>query len=904
MQKTGTLIRTKLRLPFTRTGLVTRERLQERVTQGLRAPLTLVTAPAGFGKTTLVASCIAAGGMPVAWLSLDKNDNQTGRFLTYLAAALQGADPSIGGEAAQMLAASPQSPFEVVLTSLINDLDLAAKEIILVLDDYQFISSQAVHDALAFLLEHCPSTLHLVIASRSDPPLPLSRLRARGQVLELRAVDLRFTEAEAAQFLNEVMDLSLDPGAVVVLAERTEGWIAGLQMASIALQSQLSMRDHEDVGGFIESFSGTNRYILDYLLEEVLNSQPPEIQQFLLYTSILERLAAPLCDALLNATQPTAVASPPLESGKILEHLDRSHLFLVSLDDERLWYRYHHLFADLLRARLEQGQPDLVPHLHLRASAWLEGKGFIAEAIQHLFAAGEISRAAELIERYGPAHLADGDPSVFQQAAGLPREVLIARPKLGLYLAWLLIIHSHIERAIPLLIDLAGYLASPESSPGLGWMQTYIASALAFLAPPSSPPESYPLPAYEQLDEIPAGELVLRNAADFLYGMALARRGELERAIEVALKCIHREKSPQRGAAIPTLAPFLTRVYLMEGRLHDCASLCREYLDPIQERGIRFVYTAGSMKIDLGEALYEWNYLEEAEGYIRDGLRDNELWRNIMTDGFGSIALARLLQAKGDYAGAMQIVEKFETWFHSHLRTPREFDEDLRCLRARIQLASGDFQSAYRWADQLQHSEDFKLNKELYTLILARIRLAQGRYAEVEQMLAGKTPQFSAGSRITRQLESNLLQAAGVAGQQRLPEAFEWVEASLSLAEPEGYIRVFLDVGEPARELLAAYLRSDAFEHQFFAQKVLDTFPVKATVSHAPQAAGLIEQLSARELEVLQHIALGQTNQEIARQLFVSSGTVKAHTSSIYRKLNAANRTEAVGVARELGIIS
>jgi LuxR family maltose regulon positive regulatory protein len=908
MQKTDTLIRTKLRRPFLRRELVPRPRLREQIAQGLRGPLTLVTAPAGFGKTTLVASCIASCELPVAWLSLDKDDNQAGRFLSYLVAALQEADHTIGNEAAQLVAGMQQAPPEAVLTSLINDLDAASGEIALVLDDYQFVNSQDVHEEVAFLLEHCPNTFHLVIATRSDPPLPLARLRARGQTVELRAADLRFTEPEAAQFLNEVMGLHLDAGSVAALEERTEGWIAGLQMAA------LSMRDREDVLGFIEGFSGTNRYILDYLLEEVQAGQSPEIQHFLLHTSILERLTAPLCEAVLEAGEledwkigelsATFEPSNLPNCQQMLEYLERENLFLVPLDDERTWYRFHHLFADLLRARLHQAQPDLIPRLHLRASAWLEQKGFIPEAIHHLFAAHEIGRAADLVEHYGPARLAESDPSVLQMADSLPPEMLIARPKIGLYQAWLLIIRGRIAKALPLLNDLARQLAGADPNSGRQWMQTIIASALAFLAPASSAPGTDPLPDYQLLDEIPAEEPLLRNAADFLYGMALGRRGELDRAVEVSVKCIQREKTRPGTLAIPTLAPFLTRIYLMQGRLHAAASLCREFLDPIKERGIRFIYTAGSMKIDLGEVLYEWNCLEEAEQYIRDGLQANEPWRNIMTDGFGLIALTRVLQAKGDYAGAMQIVEKFEKRLLEHSR-PREFEEDFRTLRVRLQLASGDLQNPSHWADQIALSEDFDLHKKLYRLTLARIRLAQGRYAEVENVLAGMAPLLAAGSRTTRQLESNLLLAAAVAGQQHLPEAFGIIESCLALAEPEGYIRVFLDVGEPARELLAAYLRSAAPGHKLYAQKILDAFSLTSQVSSpSPQPAGLIEALTGRELEVLRLIALGRTNQEIAQQLIVAPGTIKAHTSSIYRKLDVANRTEAVGRARQLGILS
>jgi LuxR family maltose regulon positive regulatory protein len=918
MQKVDSLIRTKLRLPFTRLGLVSRPRLQEQIAQGLRGPLTLITAPAGFGKTTLVSSCIASCGMPVAWLSLDKNDNQVGRFLIYLVAALQEADNTIGNAAEELVAASQRVLPEAVLTSLINDLDSATTEIALVLDDYQFINSQDVHEQVAFLLQHSPTTLHMVIATRSDPPLLLARMRARGQTVELRAADLRFTEPEAAQFLNDVMGLRLDDSSVTALEERTEGWIAGLQMAA------LSMRDREDVFGFIEGFSGTNRYILDYLLEEVLASQSPEIQHFLLYTSILERLSAPLCEYLVQMLEGSNVSTlRPIEaeekslsldqpsnvltfsrSNEILEYLERANLFLMPLDDERIWYRYHQLFADLLRARLHQAQPDLVPVLHLWASAWLEQKRLVPEAIQHLFAANENDRAADLIERYGPARLAESDPSVLQMADGLPQETVLARPKIGLYRAWLFIIQGRTVKAIPLLKDLERQLAGTDHNSGQQWMQTIIASAVAFLAPPSSTRGFDPLPDYSLLDDIPAEELILRNAADFLYGMALGRRGEFDRAVEISVRCIQREKASHGTRAIPTLAPFLTRIYLMQGRLHAAASLCREFLDPNKERDIRFIYTAGSMKIDLGEVLYEWNCLEEAEQHIRDGLKANELWRNIMTDGFGHAALTRVLQAKGDYSGAMQVVEKFEARLLEHSQ-PREFDEDLRTLRVRLQLASGDLQNPSHWADQIQLSEDFNLHEEFYRLTLARIRLAQSRYAEVEKLLTGLTPPAAAGSQITRQLESNLLLAAAVAGQQRLPEAFGLIESCLAMAEPEGYMRIFLDVGEPARELLAAYLRSAVPGHKLYAQKILDAFSLTSRASSpGPRPAGLIEPLTERELEVLQLIALGSSNQEIARKLIVSPGTVKAHTSSIYRKLDVANRTEAVARARQLGIFS
>jgi LuxR family maltose regulon positive regulatory protein len=480
MPKVDALIRTKLHLPLTRPVLVSRPRLQARIAEGLRGPLTLVTAPAGFGKTTLVATCVAACGLPAAWLSLDRHDNQEWRFLSYLVAALRGANDRIGGEAAQLLAAARQASPEAVLTGLINDLEAAGRDIILVLDDYQFITDQTVREDVTFLVEHCPANLHLVLASRSDPPLPLARLRARGQTVALRAGDLSFTEPEAARFLSDVMGLQLDSGSVAAPRERTEGWTAGLQMAA------LSVRDRTDVSGFIAGFSGTNRYILDYLMEEVLAGQTEEVQRFLLCTSILERLTASLCDAVLAGGYP--------QSATILEHVERANLFLLPLDDERVWYRYHHLFADLLRARLHQAQPGLVPLLHIRASAWLEQQGQYPEAIAHLFAAHENGRAADLIERYGPVRLAVGDPSVLHMADALPHEMILARPEIGLYRSWLLIIQARIGEALPLLQGLAQQLAGAAPQSGRRWMQTFIASALAFLAPPGSPlgPDSLP----------------------------------------------------------------------------------------------------------------------------------------------------------------------------------------------------------------------------------------------------------------------------------------------------------------------------------------------------------------------------------------------------------------------------
>ncbi len=429
---------------------------------------------------------------------------------------------------------------------------------------------------------------------------------------------------------------------------------------------------------------------------------------------------------------------------------------------------------------------------------------------------------------------------------------------------------------------------------------------LAFLGLRTNPYTFDRLPDYEALDEIPAEEPILRDLADSLYGMTLGRRGEIDLAAEVTLRCIQRERKPLGRLAIPTLVPFLARIYLMQGRLRATVSLCHEYLDPIKEKGSRFIYSAGSMNIALGEVFYEWNYLEEAEQQIRDGLQANEPWVDIMSDAFGLLALTRILLARRDYPRAMQVVEKFETRLAGNLR-PHEFEENFRTLKIRVQLASGDLKNASHWADQVVLSEDFRLHQERYLLTLAWIRFARGRYTEVEALLTGIPFPDKAGNRVTRQIESNLLLAAAIARQavqRRLPEALGLIEASLALAEPEGYIRIFLDIGAPAQELLAAYLRSAAPGHKVYAQKLLDAFsPSGRAMLLACRPLELIEPLTGREVEVLQLMALGRTNQEIARQLFVAPGTIKAHAASIFRKLDVANRTEAVARARQLGVL-
>jgi LuxR family transcriptional regulator, maltose regulon positive regulatory protein len=912
MQRTDSLIRTKLHLPLTRPGLVSRPRLLERIKHGLSGPLTLITAPAGFGKTTLVATCVADFGMPIAWLSLDKDDNQAERFLYYLVAALQNADNSIGSEAAQLISATSQAPSEAILTSLINDLDRGGGEIVLVLDDYQFISNPPVHAAVAFLLEHCPETFHLLIATRSDPPWPLARLRGRNQVIELRAADLRFTEVEAAQFLNEIMGLHLGAGSVKALEVRTEGWIAGLQMAA------LSMSKHEDISGFIAGFSGTNRYILDYLLEEVLSSQPQEIQRFLLLTSILERLTAPLCDALLannegvmNQGDDRARGRESLsagQSGAVLEFLERANLFLMPLDDERIWYRYHHLFSDLLRARLVESQPELIPQLHLRASQWFEQNDLVPEAIRHSLSIQDFERSAGLILKYGPARWSQNEPSVMCLVGNLSPELLIRHPKLGIYQAWILISSGQTPAAITLLSTLEEHIQEDDPSLSTTWMRAYIDLLLAYSAHSGDRIDPGSLPDLQAFHSMPEEDSGLHNIADFIYAMLLGRRGELDAPAEILLQCIQRDSAAGGTTAIPLVVPLLARIRLMQGRLHEAADLCRETLKPINKKGTSFFYMAGSLHIILGEILREWNELEEAEAQIREGMRVNEPWQMVTADALGFVALARVQEAQGNITGAIATLGTLETMFEDRT-TPPDWEGELRSLQVRLWLATGNLRRAVNWVRHFPIPPSPNPIQETDLLTAARVHMAEKNYQEARQLLEALNQAPGIEKRFNRKIKIDLLMACALAGQNQMPQAFKWLETSLSQAEPEGLIRVFLDMGHPMQSLLARWLAHASAgplrDHAIHLLSQFDRKPLAVTAAQKKVSPTdeLVEPLSPRELEVLHLMALGRTNQEIAQQLIVARGTIKAHTANIYRKLDVANRTEAVARAMQLTLL-
>jgi LuxR family transcriptional regulator, maltose regulon positive regulatory protein len=927
MQNSDRFLRTKIHLPSTRLNLVLRSRLLEKMSQGLQVRVTLVIAPAGFGKTTLVMSCIAGCEIPIAWLSLDKNDNDVWRFLNYVVAALQETDNTIGREAAQLLAALQQTPPETILTSLINDLDTEGKERILVLDDYHVISSQVVHEVVVFLLEHCPNTLHLVIASRSDPPLHLARLRARAQIVELRAADLRFTEAEAAHFLNDVMGLRLDAKSVAVLEERTEGWIAGLQMAA------LSMRDRMDVRGFIETFSGTNRYILDYLVEEVLAGQPIEIQRFLLYTSILERLTAPLCESILDVEKlqgPIKLTSI-LPSSKVptcqqtLEHLEHTNLFVVPLDDERIWYRYHHLFADLLRARLDQLYPGLAPQLHARAAAWHEQNGSILESIHHASLVPNDEMVERLIKQNYMEMMNRGEMSWVRFWMGsLSKDLVYRRPWLCLYEAMNCSWFGQLEEANVLLQEAEKSIRAKGSASGapsmLGY-HAYVKSRVIAMQGDTGRAIEYCLAAREH---VPADSLELQIDFSITLGYEYFLYGDFEHAKQTLHETI--QSGSITGAINNPVAAYclLARLQMIHGRLHEADDLFQKAARMIKGTSGQNLGVLGLVEVGTAALLYEWNYIDTALVRLKKGLECLPMWGKVDDLCLAYTTLSRIQFAQGNRAEAIETIKKAAQL----TQTCGVFSEarsSVEASQVKMWLAQEDWPSIDRWVATLEKrfgSPDlFRYEDELAHIMQARVFLAQNKIEEAIPLLSCSEKSAESRGRAGRLIEILALRALALQAAGNTTQADLALTKSLALAKPNGYVRVFLDEGQPMQIMLAAWLaRSGAGPLREYVIRLLSRFnvqpqPVTATQAkvsltldasalRAQAGQNLVESLSTRELEVLQLMSLGKTNQEIAQQLIVARGTIKAHAASIYRKLDATNRTEAVARARQLGILA
>src|SRR5215210_766937 len=916
------LLSTKLSVPSVRTSLVPRTRLSERLEEGLERKLTLVSAPAGFGKTTLLSAWVAeiSGGRPVAWLSLDPGDNDPVRFWRYFITAINQLQPGSGESALTLLGAPQAPPIEVILTILLNELAVLPTEAVLVLDDYHLIEPGAIHEGLSFLIEHLPPRMHLVISTRADPPVALSRLRARGESNELRAADLRFTPEEAATFLNQVMSLELPADQIAELEGGTEGWVAGLQMAALA------MRDHTDVAGFIAEFTGSNRHVVDYLAEEVLGRQPEELQTFLLETSILDRMCAPLCNSVAGHTDGQAT----------LERLEHANLFVIPLDEERRWYRYHHLFADVLRQRLLQEYPDLVPALHKRASAWLEEEGLVTEAIHHALAAQDWEQAVRLIEASGMAVVLSRQvQTMLGWIDEIPEELVRERPVLCTIHAIALVFLNRPDAAEARLQQaercVHGTPTTDEDRAILGRAAVIRAAVARF----SGDLERCVELARKALELLPETDATARERAAAMTNVALAYQvsGDVRPANERLLEDASTEFRTS-GAPIALLRSinFLARLRTLQGRLRAAASTYEEATDVVSGRdGVRDVGgNSAAYYVGLGDIHREWNDLDAAERHLRRAvdLVSGALTVDADTVTYGYLSLARVQQARGLHSKAIATLEEFanvarQRGFFPLLVAPGE------AAQARLALIQDDLPAAVRWAEAsgLDADDEPGYPLEEQYLILVRVLIAQGRldatgsYLDDALGLLNRLLKLAeGGGRMGSVIEILAQRALALRARHEASEALVALEKALVLAQPEGYVRLFVDEGAPMAALLSGLLKvrrkgSPGARQQAllgYVRSLLAEFESPHTSTDSLVTGGydpgqdqpLREHLTSREREVLELITEGLSNQEIASRLFIATSTVKGYVHSVLRKLEVNSRTQAISRAHELHLVS
>jgi LuxR family maltose regulon positive regulatory protein len=915
------LVETKLYMPRLRRSLVARPRLSGRLSRGSDARLTLISAPAGFGKTTLLTAWLAtaaAQDRSAAWLSLDESDRRPAMFWTYVITALQTAVPGVGAGVLPLLQ-SAQPPIEAVLTVVLNELSAVGHDIDLVLDDYHLVDGPDIRSGMAFLLDHLPPQLHLVISSRADPQLPLARLRARGELVEVRAADLRFTPDEVAAYLNDVIGLDIAPQDIAALEERTEGWIAALQLAA------LSMQGRSDIGGFIAGFAGDDRYIVDYLVEEVLQRQPEQVRTFLLRTCVLERLSGPLCDAVTG--EPGGKA--------MLEALDRANLFLVPLDDGRHWYRYHHLFADMLRAHLFDERPDEITDLHRRAGQWYDQHGQPVPAVRHALAAGDPELAADLVELAMPA-LQRGrqEATIRGWLDVIPDEVVRMRPVLAIGFVGALMSSNEFEGIEERLRDVERWLEpATRDRPGSQADAGMVVVDKAELIRLPGAIEMYraalalirgDLPATHRhaqlaIDRAAGEDHVVRAGASALSGLAFWARGDLEAAHRAYSVCVEGLERAGHISDVLGCSITLADIRITQGRLGDAVRTYEQALRLASREAGPALRGTADMHVGMSQIACERGDLHAATQHLlrsqelgeRTGLPQNPYrWR---------VAMAGIEVARGDLGGALGLLDEAQRVYLG------DFAPNVRpipALRARVLAAQGRVDEALDWAREARLSahDNPSYLREFEHITLARVLLA--RYAadgtenegaknsvdEVAGLLQRLLSAAEAGGRVGNVIEILVLQALTQRTGDAAPGALAPLERALTLAEPEDYVRVFVGEGSPMATLLKAVAGRRV--GWGYVQRLLRRFPDAGDEANAPakptvaRHQDLVEPLSERELDVLRLLATDLDGPAIARRLIVSLKTMRTHTKSIYAKLGVNNRRAAVRRAEDLNLLS
>jgi LuxR family transcriptional regulator, maltose regulon positive regulatory protein len=959
------LLQTKIQIPPLQPQLVSRpaltRRLDEAISHGHR--LILVSAPAGFGKTTLLNEWVhtIADRLTVAWLSLDIDDNLPIRFWTYLISALQVIDGELGRDELKYLRSNPElpsiiamhnpvpdryrqriEPEESILNPLLNQIAALPNRLILVLDDYHQITHSDIHAGVAYLLDHLPPQVTLVVLSRIDPSLPVVPLRARRQLTELRAVDLSFSLHEAAQFMNQLTGRDLSSQNIQSLEMRTEGWAVGLQMAGLTIQSLLTgLPDKSDeqldraVSEFINSFSGKHHFVLDYLAEEVLQRQPDYIQEFLLKTSILQQLNGPLCDYVTQG----AISVP---SQDILHRLEQSNLFVLPLDVERGWYRYHHLFSELLYYRLREVYPDQIAPLHCRASAWYETNKDIKQAIYHSIEGQDRSCAARLLEQHAGDLLRQGElDRVIKWFGSIPPDVVCSRPRLCLQQAWVLTYANQLQSIEPALQSVEqGLKAENRSDQEMSQAEEQkilaeVASIRAFATMSAGNRSGALEIALRAINMMPESCQTERSFLYWIAGFASSVLCDYPKAISYLNQAVHFARSTGNLLIVMMALSDLASVYLVQAKLQRAEATLRDALRVAAESGAGDHGYLSRVDASLADILREQNHLEEALGFAKSGVAKTRRWQNSNHIAWTNIQLARVLQASGDLKGAGDALEQAEAASQAPSILPG-IHTTLESCRVRLWLTQDAKNPLKYWAEEFgaalrDHPELFqpKIEAEESKLLTYARVLMNRRDAPENELVRSLDEVLDILARLETVAQSNgrvrslidiymllarnhyqrtALQPTKEKQTEMLGTALDDLEKSLALASGEEFVRVYLDEGEVLKNLLAAaYRRPASSAQKIEISKLLAAFHATVEADGAPRKRGKIagpeENISQRELEILRLVAAGQSSQEIARQLVLSSGTVKAHLANIYSKLDVHSRAQAIAVARALDLL-
>jgi LuxR family maltose regulon positive regulatory protein len=877
------LLATKLQPPILRKEVVSRPRLAERLNAGLWQPagfvrkLTLVSAPAGFGKTTLVAQWLAAlsssplpwgegPGVRATWLSLDESDNDPIRFLLYLIAVLRRLQPDFGGVTAGILQLPQPPPASVILTSLVNELAGLPTPSILALDDYHAIHTPAIHQQLAFILDNQPANLHLVILTREDPLLPVSRLRARGQLLEIRQEDLRFTKSETSDFLQRNVSMALEKGDIDALESHTEGWAAGLQLAALSLYGRVDVKD------IIHDLTTSDRYILDYLFDEVFTHQTSNVQDFLVQTSVLKRLSGPLCDAVINDSG----------SAEMLRSLEQANLFIVPLDPARAWVRYHHLFAELLRHRLRLSSFSEAS-LNQRASRWFEAQGVFQEAIEHASAARDWGSAAHLIGAASERLLKRGEVvTLLNWFALIPAEVTRSSPELCLSYAWAAMLTSHFELALPLLEHLEK-LAEPGSQ-----LLGQVAAAQAYLARSQHDTHRTIEKSRQALALLPGEDIVGRGNLAMNLGLVYWHEGCIAEAEPALAQACELSEKSGNAFALLTARIFLARIDAVRGKIHQAAEKFEILLQAAKNIPILCL-----AHYDLATIHLEWNDLPKATLHLEHGLALSRHSGNLEFQQSGCLLQAILAHAQGDRAGAVAALNEAHA---QAIDFPPAVRSRTAAFGVQLALAYNDPHLLSEWSVQVDANVDAHSFYRFIGLTRPRLLLAQGDHTQAAQALLTLFETASKAGWGYGCLAIRILQSLAADSSD---EAVQFLAGALSMGEPEGFLRSFVDAGRLLIPILHEAARrgiSPSFVGQILAA-------LGAGQNKPALQAILIEPLSARELEVLRLICAGLSNREIASRLYISPGTAKTHIHNLCGKLGTRNRTEAAMQAKKLGLV-